>query len=115
MQQGLLEIGVDQLMPDPSQPRKSFLKEEIERLAVSVAARGILQPLRVKRDAERQCYQIIIGECRWRAARLAGLKTVPCIEADSNVRRRKLSSIRSSRIPSGTHCGRWSRHAPSPS
>jgi ParB family chromosome partitioning protein len=85
MQQGLLEIGIDQLMPDPSQPRKSFLKEEIERLAVSVAARGILQPLRVKRDAERQCYQIIIGECRWRAARLAGLKTVPCIEADGDI------------------------------
>ena len=71
MSQALLDIGIDHLMPDPAQPRKSFLKEEIERLASSIKARGILQPLRVKRDEERQCWRIVIGECRWRAARLA--------------------------------------------
>jgi ParB family transcriptional regulator, chromosome partitioning protein len=80
--QALLDIGIDQLMPDPAQPRKSFLKEEVERLAASVKARGVLQPLRVQRDEERQCWRIVIGECRWRAARLAGLKSVPCLELD---------------------------------
>jgi ParB family transcriptional regulator, chromosome partitioning protein len=82
MQQALLDIDIDALMPDPAQPRKSFLKTEIERLAASVKARGVLQPLRVQRDEERQCWRIVIGECRWRAARLAGLATVPCLEVD---------------------------------
>jgi ParB family transcriptional regulator, chromosome partitioning protein len=75
----LSEIAVDELMPDPSQPRKTFLDDEISRLAASVAARGILQPLRVIRDAPRHCWLILTGESRWRAARLAGLKCVPCL------------------------------------
>jgi ParB family transcriptional regulator, chromosome partitioning protein len=75
----VLNIPVDDLMPDPSQPRKVFLDEEIARLAASVAARGILQPLRVLYDDERKKYRIIIGESRWQAARLAGLKTAPCL------------------------------------
>lgn len=83
MQQALLNIPIGQLIPDPSQPRKSFLKEEIVRLAASIRSRGILQPLRVTRDEERQCYRILIGECRWRAAQEAGLETVPCIEVEN--------------------------------
>jgi ParB family chromosome partitioning protein len=79
MQQALLEIGIDQLMPDPTQPRKTFLDEEIQRLATSLKARGVLLPLRVMRDEERKCWRIVTGECRWRAARMAGLKTLPCL------------------------------------
>src|SRR5947209_1378861 len=75
----LLEIAVEELMPDPSQPRKTFLDDEISRLAASVAARGILQPLRVIRDEPRHCWLILTGESRFRAAKLAGLKTVPCL------------------------------------
>jgi ParB family chromosome partitioning protein len=85
MPQAIVQIAIDSLMPDPAQPRKAFLKEEIERLAASIHSRGILQPLRVQRDEERQCWRIVIGECRWRAARLAGLTTVPCLEIDGDV------------------------------
>jgi ParB family chromosome partitioning protein len=75
----LLSVGISELMPDPTQPRKTFLGEEIERLAASIAARGVLTPLRVLRDEERQCWIIVCGESRWRAARIAGLTHLPCI------------------------------------
>ena len=75
----VLHIALDELMPDPNQPRRTFLPEELERLKLSVAARGVLQPLRVAYDEERLKWRIIIGESRWRAARLAGLATVPCL------------------------------------
>ncbi|APW58635.1 ParB/RepB/Spo0J family partition protein [Paludisphaera borealis] len=78
----ILSVAIEELMPDPTQPRKSFLDEEIERLAASIRARGILMPLRILRDEERRCWLIATGESRWRAARLAGLKTVPCIVVD---------------------------------
>lgn len=78
----ILSVGIDDLMADPTQPRKTFLKEEIERLAESIKARGLLQPLRVLRDDERGCWLIVTGESRWRAARIAGLTHVPCILID---------------------------------
>lgn len=81
----LLSVGIDELMPDPTQPRKTFLKEEIERLAASIQARGLLLPLRVVRDDERECWRIVTGECRWRAARLAGLTQVPCLPVAGEV------------------------------
>jgi ParB family transcriptional regulator, chromosome partitioning protein len=75
----LLEITVEQLNPDPFQPRKTFLDDEIDRLAASMLARGVIQPLRVRFDASRDCYHIITGESRWRAAKRAGMKTLPCL------------------------------------
>ena len=75
----VLMLGVDELMPDPSQPRKTFHDEEIKRLAASIAARGVQQPLRVIRDEQRQCWVILTGESRHRAAKLAGLTSVPCL------------------------------------
>lgn len=80
----LKQIDIDQLMPDPSQPRKTFIREEMERIAASVAARGVLMPLRVLWDEERQCWRIITGESRWRAARIAGLIQVPCIPVEGS-------------------------------
>jgi ParB family transcriptional regulator, chromosome partitioning protein len=74
----LLELGVDVLRPDPAQPRRTFIKEEIDRLAASIGQRGVLQPLRV-RPGEEGFWWIVLGESRWRAARQAGLKTVPCL------------------------------------
>ena len=50
--QKLLQVGIDDLMPDPSQPRKTFLADEIERLSSSIGARGVLIPLLVLRDEE---------------------------------------------------------------
>lgn len=75
----LLDIPIDELFPDPTQPRTHFSKAEIERLAASIDAREILQPLRVMRDEDRQAWIIVVGEGRWRAAKLAGKKTVPCL------------------------------------
>src|SRR5438132_13943347 len=54
-------------------------------MAASVAARGIQLPLRVLWDDERQCWRIVTGECRWRAARLAGLTQVPCLPVNGEV------------------------------
>ena len=83
----LLSVAVGELLPDPTQPRKTFLKEEIDRLAASIAARGVLQPLRVRvrPDDERQCWWIVTGECRWRAARQAGLTHVPCLPVEGEL------------------------------
>jgi ParB family chromosome partitioning protein len=77
--QQVLNLALADLMPDPSQPRKTFLDEEIQRLAASIAARGVLQPLRVIRDEQRQVWVILTGESRYRAAKLAGLHSVPCL------------------------------------
>jgi ParB family chromosome partitioning protein len=82
MNETLQRIAIDELTPDPSQPRKTFIREEIERLAASIAARGVLLPLRVLRDEERRCWRIVTGESRWRAARIAGLTHVPCIPVE---------------------------------
>lgn len=84
MSEILLDIACDELMPDPTQPRKSFLAAEIEKLAASIAARGLLQPVRVMWDAARQCYVIITGESRWRAAKHAGWTHIKCIVIDGN-------------------------------
>ena len=69
--------------PNPLQPRKSFDQDELQALADSIAMHGIIQPLTV-RQLPSGFYQIIAGERRWRAARLAGLDEVPVvvIEAD---------------------------------
>jgi ParB family transcriptional regulator, chromosome partitioning protein len=75
----VLNIPLAELMPDPSQPRKTFLDEEIQRLKASIAVRGVLQPLRVIWDEQRQVWVILTGESRFRAAKLAGLQTVPCL------------------------------------
>lgn len=84
MNETLQRIAIDELMPDPSQPRKTFLREELDRLAASIAARGVLLPLRVLRDEERRCWRIVTGESRWRAARIAGLTHVPCIAVEGH-------------------------------
>lgn len=76
----VLEVDVQDIDNNPGQPRKSFEKEKLEELAESILSVGILQPLLVKQKGGR--YQIVAGERRFRAARLAGLKTVPVIVRD---------------------------------
>jgi len=69
--------------PNPNQPRQDFDEEELQNLADSIREHGVVQPLTV-RELENGYYQIIAGERRWRASRLAGLHEVPAviIEAD---------------------------------
>jgi ParB family chromosome partitioning protein len=77
------ELAVKSIKPDPAQPRKVFDEKALQELADSIKARGVLQPLVVRSTADG--IVIKMGERRWRAAKLAGLKTVPCIvDADSN-------------------------------
>ena len=76
-------VRLSDIEPDRDQPRKSFDPDELQALADSIAMHGIIQPLTV-RQLPSGFYQIIAGERRWRAARLAGLDEVPVvvIEAD---------------------------------
>ena len=77
------ELPIHKVEPNPNQPRQDFDEEELQNLADSIAEHGVVQPLTV-RELGSGYYQIIAGERRWRAARLAGLSQVPAviIEAD---------------------------------
>lgn len=70
------EIEVAKIVPNPEQPRTTFDEEALEELAASIRELGVIQPLSV-RALDDGTYQIIAGERRWRAARIAGLKSVP--------------------------------------
>lgn len=72
-----VEVGVDLIDPNPYQPRRSWSEDELAALAASLKREGMLQPLVVRRRGER--YQLIAGERRLRAARKAGMKSVPAI------------------------------------
>jgi len=76
-------LPIYKVEPNPDQPRRDFDEEELQALADSIAEHGIIQPLTV-RELNSGYYQIIAGERRWRAARLANLNEVPVviIEAD---------------------------------
>ena len=73
--QSSTELSMDQIVPDRNQPRKWFEDEALQELAASIRQHGVLQPLLVRPVEEG--YQIVAGERRWRAARLAGLQTIP--------------------------------------
>jgi hypothetical protein len=70
------EIAIEQIAPNPDQPRHNFDEEALEELATSIRELGIIQPLTL-RSVGPDAYQIISGERRYRAAKLAGLETVP--------------------------------------
>jgi len=75
--QGLAEIPISQIQPNPFQPRKTFNEASIDELARSVREHGIVQPLVVTRAGDK--YKLIAGERRFRAAQKAGLTTVPVL------------------------------------
>lgn len=77
---GVLEVPVDEIRPNPHQPRMLIRDDELVELALSIQTHGVLQPLIVVREGDG--YQLVAGERRWRAARLAGLTTVPVIVKD---------------------------------
>jgi ParB family transcriptional regulator, chromosome partitioning protein len=74
----LRELHVDLVAPNPEQPRKRFDEEALQALADSVKERGVLQPVLV-RPRPGGSYELVAGERRWRAARLAGLETLPAL------------------------------------
>jgi ParB family chromosome partitioning protein len=75
-----LELPIDRIQPNPDQPRRRFDEDELARLAESIGRHGVLQPVVVReRDGG---YELVVGERRWRAARLAGRRTLPAVVKD---------------------------------
>jgi ParB family chromosome partitioning protein len=74
---GLAEVAVDQIDVNPFQPRRTFAADKLKELADSIRSSGVVQPVLLRRAADR--YQLIAGERRWRAAREAGLTTLPAV------------------------------------
>ena len=70
------EIPLDQIEPNPNQPRREFDTDALEELAASIREIGIIQPITLRQTDENR-YQIIAGERRWRASRMAGLTSIP--------------------------------------
>lgn len=99
----IIEISLDELRPNPYQPRKIFDESALNELASSIKEHGVFQPIIVKKCIKG--YEIIAGERRYRASKIAGLKTVPAIVKDfsddemmqiallENLQRENLTSI----------------------
>ena len=75
-----LEIPIDAVIPNPHQPRRRMDDASIAELAASLKSTGLIQPIIVRRSGDR--YELIAGERRWRAAKVANLTTVPAIIRD---------------------------------
>ena len=88
---GVTEIAVSQLDPNPDQPRRTFDTQALEALAVSIRQAGVLQPLLVVENGAR--YRIVAGERRYRAARMAGLQSVPCVVRDMTEQERMEAAL----------------------
>lgn len=98
------QLPLHRVEPNPDQPRQDFNEEELQSLAESIRVHGVIQPLTVRETGDGY-YQIIAGERRWRASRLAGLTEIPAlvIEADDktakelalieNLQRQDLNSV----------------------
>lgn len=73
----LVELDLDEVVRDEEQPRKNFTKESLEELAASIKEHGVMSPIMVVKVGDK--YQIVAGERRWRASKLAGLTKIPAI------------------------------------
>jgi ParB family transcriptional regulator, chromosome partitioning protein len=72
------QVFIDQIEPNPFQPRQDFSEESLEELTQSIRENGIIQPVTL-RQVSPEVYQIVTGERRWRAARNAGMKEIPAL------------------------------------
>lgn len=81
---GVLKLRISDVEPKSDQPRKDFDPEALSQLADSIAANGVLQPILVREVGSGGMYQIIAGERRWRASKLAGLLEIPAIVMDAD-------------------------------
>ncbi|MBB1540734.1 MAG: ParB/RepB/Spo0J family partition protein [Bacteroidia bacterium] len=86
-----LTVRMDAIDPNPYQPRKEFAQEELQELAESIRKVGIIQPLTLRRNGDR--YQLISGERRLRAARLAGLVEVPAYIREADVQTMRIMAL----------------------
>ena len=89
---GVTEIAVSKIIPNPNQPRKKFDEEALNELASSIKMHGIIQPIVVNDNNDGE-YMIIAGERRYRASKIAGLETIPCVIKNYTERQIKEISI----------------------
>jgi len=82
VQSEIVELPLDVIQPNPHQPRQRIDADALAALAESIRAHGVVQPIIVTRADDGTTFQLIAGERRWRAARLAGLATIPAIIRD---------------------------------
>ena len=87
------EIRLDRIEADPDQPRRTFDPERLEELTASIRREGVLQPIAVRYDDGRDIYVVVHGERRWRAARAAGLPSIPAIVRDVPQDRRLVQQL----------------------
>ena len=87
----ILYLPIDTVTPNPNQPRKHFSPEGLQELSASIAVHGILQPLSVRRTEAG--YELISGERRLRAARLAGLTEIPCLLVSADEKESSLLAL----------------------
>jgi ParB family chromosome partitioning protein len=87
----IVYLPVDEIGPNPAQPRRNFHLEGLSELAESIRQHGIINPLTVRLRGDR--YELIAGERRLRAAKLAGLREVPCIVMDVNMEESSLLAL----------------------
>jgi len=80
----VLEVKINDVEPNQDQPRKVFDQEKLEALAQSIKDHGVVQPILVRKEGQR--YIIVAGERRWRASKIAGLKTIPVVVKDLSSR-----------------------------
>ncbi|HXV37803.1 MAG TPA: ParB/RepB/Spo0J family partition protein [Myxococcota bacterium] len=85
-ERGALKIPISSIEPNPDQPRRVFDPAQLDRMAESIKRHGVLQPVVVRKVGNR--YELICGEQRWRAARLAQLAAIPAVVADVDDRDR---------------------------
>lgn len=102
---GVDEVEIGKIVPNPYQPRTEFNAEALEELSASITEIGVVQPITVRAVEEGNSYELISGERRWRASKMAGLKTIPAYvrEADTqgmlemaiveNIQREDLNAI----------------------
>ncbi len=84
--------SLSKIEPNPNQPRKVFDQSALEELAESIRLHGVITPITVRRGEKSGYYQIIAGERRWRAARIAGLKEIPAMVLEAQGKARSWSS-----------------------
>jgi ParB family chromosome partitioning protein len=78
---GIRQIAIDAITPNPRQPRRASEEARLKELAASIRANGIIQPV-LLRTVETGRYELVAGERRWRAGKLAGLETIPAVVRD---------------------------------
>lgn len=86
-------MNIKLIKPDEKQPRKNFDEESLKNLAVSIKNQGLLVPILVRQDVSKDNYIIVAGERRWRASKIAGLKTINVIVSNEDEKQSSLSSI----------------------